>query len=147
MDHPYDNPLEPISRGLPPSDNSLSHLPQPWYERGITKQDFPWVALETSLQWSAFQRVVEVLRQRRNRVFVLVGPFNEHMLTPGSLIRYQRVKATMTDWLKVRQIAHVALEPLPSALYGDASHPLAAGYEALAQQLHDNSAFRATMAR
>ena len=55
-------PLGPLARGLPPSDNSLSHLPQPWYERGITKQDFAWIDLETSLQWPAFQRVVEVLR-------------------------------------------------------------------------------------
>ena len=85
LEHPYDNPLTPLTRGLPPSDNTRRHLPQPWYKSGITKQDYPWVDLETSLQWQAFQGVVELLQQRGNRVFVLVGPFNEHLLTPESL--------------------------------------------------------------
>src|SRR5262249_10037324 len=35
LEHPYDNPLKPITRGLPPSENSLRHLPQPWYKSGI----------------------------------------------------------------------------------------------------------------
>ena len=85
LEHPYDNPLTPLTRGLPPSDNTRRHLPQPWYKSGIAKQDYPWVDLDTSLQWQAFQGVVELLQQRGNRVFVLVGPFNEHLLTPESL--------------------------------------------------------------
>ena len=51
LEHPYDNPLRPLTRGLPPADESLRHLPQPWYQSGITPQDFPWVDLNTSLQW------------------------------------------------------------------------------------------------
>jgi hypothetical protein len=135
LEHPYDNPVEPLTRGLPPSDNALRHLPQPWYKSGITPQDFPWVDLETSLQWPAFQRVVEILQRRGNRVFVLVGPFNEHLLTPPSRARYQNVKAAIAAWLQARQVAHAVPAPLPSAEYGDASHPLAAGYERLARQL------------
>src|SRR5262249_5747393 len=83
------------------------------------------------------RRVVGLLRQRGNRVFVLVGPFNEHLLTPASLRRYQRVKATIADWLQAEQVAHVVPPPLPSNQYGDASHPLAAGYDQLARQLLD----------
>lgn len=143
-DHPYDNPLAPLLRGLPPADDTLSHLPQPWYERGITKQDFPWVDLQTSLQWPAFQRVVDVLQQRRNRVFVVVGPFNEHMLTPPSLERYQRLKAAIGTWLTAKQLPHTLPAVLPSALYGDASHPLAAGYDMLAGILLANPAFQPT---
>jgi hypothetical protein len=141
--HPYDNPLEPLTRGLPPPDNSLSHEPIPWYERAIPKQDFPWIELKTSLQWPAFQQVVKVLQRRDNRVFVVVGPFNEHMLTPGSLERYRQVKDTIEAWLKAQQIPYVLPPPLPSALYGDASHPLAAGYDMLARQLLENPAFPA----
>jgi hypothetical protein len=148
LEHPYDNPLAPLARGLPPSDNGLRHLPQPWFKSGITPQDFPWVDLESSLQWRAFQRVVATLQQRGNRVFVVVGPFNEHLLTPASRARYQGVKATIAAWLQANQVAHVMPLPLPSAEYGDASHPLAAGYERLARQLLDNPAFRsATAAR
>jgi hypothetical protein len=167
LEHPYANPVKPLTRGLPPSDNSLRHLPQPWYKSGITKQEYPWVDLNTSLQWQAFQRVVQILQRRGNRVFVLVGPFNEHLLNPeikpvtlwitGSVAtpvnehllnpksyqQYQQVMVTIAAWLEAQQIPHSVPPPLPSELYGDASHPLAAGYEMLARQLLEESAFQA----
>jgi hypothetical protein len=142
LEHPYDNPLTPLARGLPPPDQSRRHLPQPWYKSGITQQDYPWVDLEASLQWGAFRGLVELLQQRGNRVFVLVGPFNEHLLTPGSLKRYQQVKAAIAAWLRGKQVPHSLPPPLPSELYGDASHPLVEGYRQLAQQLANDPFFR-----
>ena len=142
MEHPYDNPFAPLARGLPASDHVLQKVPQPWYKAGITKQDYPWIDMETSLQWPAFQRVVETLQRRGNRVFVLVGPFNEHMLKPASLARYQEVKGTIAAWLKAKEIPHAVPAPLASELYGDASHPLAAGYAELARQLRAEPFFR-----
>jgi hypothetical protein len=143
MEHPYDNPLERLTLELPPLDQSLRHPSRPWYKSGITKQDFPWIDLDTSLQWHAFQCTVQLLRKRGNRVFVLVGPFNEHLLNPESLRRYQEVKATITAWLKEQQVPHLVPPPLPSAQYGDASHPLAEGYELLAQKLWAEPSFPA----
>jgi hypothetical protein len=134
LEHPYDNPLEPLSKPLP-TDDSLRHLPQPWYESGISKQDYPWVDLATSLQWRAFQQVVELLQRRGNRVFVVVGPFNEHMLEPGSLERYRGIQSGIRKWLDVQQIPYLVPAALASHYYGDASHPLAAGYRLLAKQL------------
>jgi hypothetical protein len=142
LEHPYENPLKPLTRGLPLPVDSRRHLPQSWYKTGITPQDYPWVDLDTSLQWRAFQEVVRTLRERGNRVFVLVGPFNEHLLTPGSLGRYRKVKATIADWLKAEQVPHLVPEALPSEQYGDASHPLAAGYAELARQLLAEPFFR-----
>jgi len=142
LEHPYDNPLTPLTRGLPPSENTRRHLPQPWYKSGIPKQDYAWVDLGTSFQWQAFKGVVELLQQRGNRVFVMVGPFNEHMLTPESLERYQKVKATIAAWLREKKVPHAIPQPLPSEQYGDASHPLAAGYEQLAHQLTNDPFFR-----
>jgi hypothetical protein len=135
LEHPYDNPIKPLTKLLPPSDNTLRHVPQPWFKSGIKEQDYPWVDMNTSLQWHAFQQVVDVLERRGNRVFVLVGPFNEHLLEPASAQRYQKVKATITAWLQARKIPHAVPSPLPSELYGDASHPLADGYKDLARQL------------
>jgi hypothetical protein len=146
LEHPYDNPLTPLTRGLPPSENSRRHLSQPWYKSGITKQDYPWVDLETSLQWRAFQGVVEYLQRRGNRVFVLVGPFNEHLLTPGSLKRYALVKATIAAWLREKRVPHAVPLPLPSEQYGDASHPLAEGYKQLAKLLTEDLSFRSAVA-
>jgi hypothetical protein len=142
LEHPYENPLQPLTRNLPPSDNSLRHLPQPWFKSGIAKQDYPWVELEESLQWRAFQRAVEVLQRRGNRVFILVGPFNEHLLTQESMARYQKVKAGIAAWLQAKQLLHAIPRPLPSNLYGDASHPLAAGYARLAGELWEEQFFR-----
>jgi hypothetical protein len=135
LEHPYENPLIPLTRGLPPPDTVRRHLSQPWYKSGIAPQDYPWVDLDTSLQWQAFRSAVELLQQRGNQVFVLVGPFNEHLLTPESLGRYQQVKSKIADWLQTKSVPHLLPPSLPSEQYGDASHPLAAGYELLARQL------------
>jgi hypothetical protein len=139
LEHPYDNPVKPLTRGLPPADEGRRHLAQPWYKSGITVQDFPWVDPETSLQWHAFQRVVAVLQQRGNRVFVLVGPFNEYLLTPASLERYQHIKATVAAWLEAQHVSYAIPPPdlLSRDQFGDASHPLASGYADLAGWLRE----------
>jgi hypothetical protein len=143
LEHPYDNPLQPLTRGLPPPDHSRRHERlRPWYENGIMPQDYPWVDPDASLQWHAFQRVVHVLQRRGNRVFVLVGPFNEHLLQPGSLQRYRDVKAKITSWLQAEQIPYAAPAALPRDFYGDASHPLDPGYARLARQLLAEPFFR-----
>jgi hypothetical protein len=146
VEHPYDNPLAPLSKGLPPPDEGQRHEPRPWFKSGITPQDYAWVDLDTSLQWQAFRGTVALLQQRGNRVFVLVGPFNEHLLTPGSLERYQRVKATIAAWLQQHKVPHLVPRPLPSELYGDASHPLAEGYAQLVRQLAADPFFGSTPA-
>jgi hypothetical protein len=135
LEHPYANPLTPLQRGLPRPKTVLRHLEQPWYKSGIKEQDYPWVDLETSLQWHGFKRAVQLLQQRGNQVVVVVGPFNEHLLSKASLKKYQAIKAAIASWLQAEAIRHVVPEPLDSALYGDASHPLKAGYRKLAEQL------------
>jgi hypothetical protein len=142
LEHPYENPLAPLDRGLPPPDEGRRHPPQPWHKSGITPQDYPWVDLGTSLQWQAFRGVVELLLERGNRVFVLVGPFNEHLLRPQSFERYQQVRAGIAAWLRQAKVPHIVPPALPSDLYGDASHPLPAGYEQLAHELSDDPVFR-----
>jgi hypothetical protein len=136
LEHPHDNPVKPLTRGLPPPDNSLRHdPPQPWFKRGITKQDYPWVELETSLQWHAFQEVVDVLQRRGNRLLVLVGPFNEHILSDENLPKYQELRSQIEKWLEEKGVAYVAPPALPGDLYADASHPLDHGYALLARQI------------
>jgi hypothetical protein len=137
LEHPYEDPTAALAHGLPPSDNTLRHDPVGWTERGIKKQDFPWVDPDQSLQWRSFRRAVDVLERRGNRVFVLVGPFNEHMLNAKNLEEYHQVKAAIEGWLRDNGVAHAAPAPLPSKLYADASHPLASGYALLARQLLD----------
>jgi hypothetical protein len=137
LDHPYENPFKAMTQGLPPLDDTLHQEPISWTKRGIEKQDMEWVDPETSLQWHAFQHAVEILERRGNRVFVLVGPFNEHMLTNASLQRYQKIKLAIETWLREKNLPFLAPEPLPSELYADASHPLSEGYAILAQQVFE----------
>lgn len=146
LKHPYADPLRPLTHPLPASDYERRKDAQPWF-RNIKPQDFDWIDMDESLQWQGFRDAVETLQARGNRVFVLVGPFNEHMMTPSSLERYEKIKATIVAWLAARRIAHLAPESLPSAQYADASHPLAAGYERLARRLLEDSAFRSIASR
>jgi hypothetical protein len=135
LEHPYQNPLKAVTAKLPPPGDELRHEPISWSARGITKQNMPWVDLAGSLQWHSFQRAVEILEKRGNTVLVVVGPFNEHLLTDASRVKYSELKRGIEDWLKERKIPYLAPPPLPSEQYGDASHPLSAGYALLAKEL------------
>jgi hypothetical protein len=141
-EHPYKNPLRAITLQLrgPKDEGQGEHVS--WVEKGIVKQDFQWVELETSLQWKFFRGTVELLKARGNRVFVLVGPFNEHMLKGKSIEIYERMKSKVETWLLQNNVAYYMPPALPSKLYCDASHPLAEGYAMLAGQLFENDSFR-----
>ena len=145
MEHPYNNPLTAVLSGIPASENVDLQENISWMEKGISKQDFEWVELETSLQWSLFRQTVELLRARANTVFVLVGPFNEHMLKMDSFNAYQEMKRKIETWLRQNNMAYFIPSPLPSDFYRDASHPIAEGYVMLAKQLSANQSFRSTM--
>jgi hypothetical protein len=134
LDNPYDNPLKVVTCKLPPPSDELRKEAVPWSTR-IPRENMPWVDLAGSLQWRSFQRTIEILESRGNKVMVVVGPFNEHLLKDPSRVKYSELKRGIEDWLKERKIPYVAPPPLPSDLYGDASHPLSAGYALLAKEL------------
>ena len=107
--------------------------------------DIQWVALDTSLQWRFFQRAIKMLEERANTVFVLVGPFNEHILQGQSINTYRKMKREIETWLKHNNVPYYAPELLPSDLYRDASHPLSEGYALLAKYLFENESFRSSV--
>jgi len=136
LEHPYDNPAGAVTLRLPsPADDTLRHRPRPWMEQGILPQDFAWVDLEGSFQWRSFRRALEILRARGNSVFVVVGPFNEHLLTETGRAGHARIRDGIVAWLKANGVEHDAPPALPSERYADASHPLAEGYRLLARRL------------
>jgi hypothetical protein len=148
VDHPYANPLAEITLHLPSPDEPPLPRPdaRPWTEKRMPPFDAPWVALDDSLQWRSFRRAVAILQERGNRVFVLVGPFNEHMLTEESRAVYQERKREVGRWLAGQDIPHLVAAPLPSDDYADASHPLGRGYARLAERLYGSEAFRRFLA-
>ncbi len=145
--HPYNCPLAPLTRGLPEPGAPGEPAGSTWVEKGAKKQDLPWVEFSSSLQWRFFTRAVELLRQRGNEVFVLIGPFNEHMLTEANAATYGRIKTQAQAWLHEHNIPSFAPPSLPAEHYVDASHPIAGGYALLAKELLNQPAFQSLLAR
>jgi len=132
--HPYANPaLAAAESGE--GDDPARHSNLSWKERGATVQDFPWVDLTESPQWRAFRDSVEMLRRRGDAVLVVVGPFNESMLTRRSREGYRRVVSEVEKWLRENGVPYFAPPSLPSEYYADASHPLSEGYAMLAREI------------
>jgi hypothetical protein len=147
----YKNPFAQITMVVPsePTDdpergpNSRRH--RPWSTTGQGSTRFEWVPLDQSLQWAAFQRSVKLLRSRGNDVLVVLGPFNEHIMADDNRPAFRRLRAGVVEWVERNQIAYVAPETLPSALYADASHPLTEGYQLLARRLYHDATFQKWM--
>lgn len=142
LEHPYADPLRGSEQSRLDDSQKLRHKAVPWFEQGMVPQDLPWIGLGASLQWPAFRETVERLQSRGNRVFVLVGPLNEHMLTPASRQRYRALRGEVERWLGDHEIAFTAPAALPSEEYADASHPLSPGYARLANGLLEALEFR-----
>jgi len=144
LENPYENPISAVTLEFPsPNDDLEENFP--WTEKGITQENFQWVELAQSLQWRFFRQTINLLRTRNNTVFVVVGPFNEHMLKPESYNTYQRMKSEIETWLRQNNVAYCIPSVLPSELYRDASHPLGQGYSMLAKQLFENQSFKSTI--
>lgn len=141
LEHPYTNPLGPLTKDLPGPKTEIQAT-GPWFERSTRKQAFPWVELETSLQWRFFKQTIKTLQARGNQVFVLFGPFNEHMMQDESLARYHTLQEKAKTWLHENDVAFHMPAALPSRHYADASHPLSAGYQQLANELYENESFQ-----
>jgi len=142
----YRNPLAQITFHVPaaplddPQRGPKSPRHRPWSESGGA-MSFEWVELNTSLQWRAFRQTVKTLRERGNDVFVIVGPFNEHMVAGASQAPYRNLRDGVTAWLRENRIPHLVPETLPSDLYADASHPLTDGYALLARKTLESEDF------
>jgi len=144
----YKNPLAQIRLAVPeaPADDTLrgpgSSRHKPWSEGGSGTTRFEWVELDSSFQWRAFQRLVRILRRRGNDVFVVLGPFNEHVMAEENRASYRRIRDGVAGWFARAGIPFLAPETLPSGVYADASHPLTEGYELLAGEIYAEKGFR-----
>jgi hypothetical protein len=144
----YKNPLAQITLTVPPEPAAdpergpASPRHKPWSTSGQGSTGFEWVELDHSLQWAAFQRLVKLLQSRDNDVLVVVGPFNEHIMSAENHPAFRQLRDGIVDWLAKNQITHVVPETLPSVLYADASHPLTEGYQQLAKNLGGDAVFQ-----
>ncbi len=127
--------IEPIETGHA-VDSGIT-----WEDAGVAEQDWPWVRLDSSRQWRSYWNTLELLKKRGNDVVAVVGTVNPHMQTAASLEKCHALRADILRRLEDGGYRTVDMPELPSEEYGDASHPLAAGYERLAAFMEDNGSF------
>jgi hypothetical protein len=145
IEHPYDCPIMAMTQKLP-EPRAPERPPQgPSSNKEPRKQDMAWVDLDSSLQWRFFRGAVQLLLERGNKVFVLVGPFNEHMLTDQNKAIYGKLKDGIEAWMQANNIPYLIPAALPPECYVDASHPPAEGYALLAKTLMESPSFKALM--
>jgi len=142
LQNPYMNPATALAGGVPAPKQAAPEESTSWLDRGARTRAVAWVDLDSSLQWRFFRQTIERLQSRGCQVFVLVGPFNEHMLDEASRTAYAGIKSQIEAWLTGAEVPHLVATALPSELYADTSHPLAEGYALLAQQLLEAPSFQ-----
>ena len=131
-----------IGRTLAGPDEKAPVEPVTWRKGGGKTAGVPWSSLDQSRQAAAFLELIRLLQARGNSVFVLVGSYNTHMLTPDNIAVYEKVLAGMKERLNGIKVPLLSLPVLETDLYGDASHPLPAGYEWIADFLIRDQGFR-----
>jgi hypothetical protein len=147
------NPLSRITLRVPgepatdPQRGPASPRHKPWTSGGTAPTHFEWVGLDKSLQWQAFQRTVKMLRSRDDNVFVVIGPFNEHMIAPDQIAAFRQMRDGIEQWLTSNRVSFAAPATLPSDLYADDSHPLTDGYALMAKELWMDPAFQAWLGK
>jgi len=134
LQNPYGNPLTLLSSSRSPVDDTRPD-PVPWTQKNIALQNMEWVQPADSIQWQGFQKATRTLLDRGNRLLVLVGPFNVHILTEESRAQYERALTDVRDWLEAQELTCLSPPPLESEYYADASHPVAEGYRILSDEV------------
>ncbi len=135
LDHPYESPLKAISATLPPSEDSHHQRLIPWSEHASEHLKGSWGDPDVYPVWTAFERLLSLLQDRGNRILVLLGPMNEHMMAPAMREQYQALKLKLAGKVKAKGVRCFVASLLPSRQYADICHPLKDGYEALAREL------------
>ncbi len=141
----YRFPLSAVNMTVPgepnpdPDRGPSSGRHRAWSSTGEGTQNFDWVPLADSLQWGAFQRLVQLLVARGNEVLVVVGPLNRHIMAAENQTRFDQLQLEAQESLAGMAVRVVTPKLLSFELYGDASHPLTEGYERMATDLLDQA--------
>ncbi len=133
LDHPYENPVKAITAALPPSEDSHPQRLTHWdYEQRVPNR---WADLAEDHEWAAFLRILTLLRSRGNNVLVLLGPMNEHMMTPETRDSYRSLRSRMEEILRSKGVPTFLPSLLPTEQFADICHPLGSGYATLAREM------------
>lgn len=115
-----------------------------WETKGMKQSDEPFVDPEESIQFECFLDALEGLTKKNTRVFVMIGPFNDHWLTPESRERlYAMIEKVKTVFDEKGYPYYDSITAgLPSKTFGDSCHLLREGHDILAKGMTADPAFR-----
>ncbi|MFC1691951.1 hypothetical protein ACFL1R_00420 [Candidatus Latescibacterota bacterium] len=144
MDNPYRNPFSAITFTATPVMAEKQGKGIDWKAKGMEISDSPFVSINESMQWQCYFNALESLKKVNARVFVLLGPYNTHALTPDSI---KRLKSMIGDVKKSLDDSGILYfdsmeNNLPSDTFGDSCHLLKDGHLMLARNLMNDTRFR-----
>jgi hypothetical protein len=139
LENPLKNPFSVMDFKLPEADTYQKTESTEQPANKTSGGAFGWVQASTSLQWRFFRNTIKLLQKRRNKILVLIGPFNENMLAGQSAENYFKLKNQIELWLAQNNIEYIAPAALPVELYNDASHPTSQGYKMLAREILESA--------
>lgn len=89
LDHPGQLPFGAITFMGAPVMREKQGLGTPWSSRDDgDKIDDPFLSPGGSVQWECYLRALRMLKDKGNRIFVLLGPYNTYNLTDKSRARF-----------------------------------------------------------
>ena len=149
LDHPYRFPFGAITFMGTPVMREKQGLGTPWSSQpGAGKFDDPFLLLDGSVQWECYLGALQLLKDKGNRVFVLLGPYNTYNLTDTSRARFFAMMDAVKK--KLGEIGYPYFDStrdlLPSGEYADKSHVLRSGHALLARAMAKDTRFRQWLA-
>jgi len=107
----------------------------------MQEQNIEWVSTEKSLQWRFMIETLLSLKKNGNKVAALITPFNTYMMTESSRKQYYSILAEMERVLRENGITPVIPSTPEKKYFADSSHPTAAGYKLIAENIMKNREF------
>lgn len=142
VESPRANPLMPLFQSISVAEpDAYRPDTRSWQERHLSVQDWQWLQPKESRQWACFLDIVISLKKQDNRVFVILGTINPHILTEPSRERLRELRQSATQRLQEMAVPFALASDLPENQYADASHPLAEGYAIMAKEICINPQF------
>jgi len=144
MEHPYVNPFSALTFQADEVTREKRGEGLNWETQNMRLQDFGYIPISESVQFECFLKTITMLKKRDIGFFVLIGPYNPYILTPGSRARLDiLLEAVKRSFLENRIPFFDAGSKLPSEELADgAGHMLSGGHDMLAKEMLRNEGFR-----
>lgn len=144
MDNPYKDPFTAITFQAAPVMAESQGESLDWETKKQKVSNEPFVNSSQSIQWGLYVDALKRFQVKNSRVFVMIGPYNQYMLTPESQLRLFTLIELLKKDLDALGIPYFDTFTigLPSRTFGDTCHLLKDGHIMLAKAMLSDERFR-----